>query len=294
MIDFKVVDIDAYNDLKLGLKNNSNLCCEYSPSNLIAWNVDKKLQYSFVKKQIVFRLVEGNVAAYSIPNMSCYLRCIIIDCLLDAKENQYEFVLRYLSKKMKDTIETFFPNKFIYSYNRDKSDYIYLVEDLIELKGRKYHGKKNHINQFIQNNEYTYEKISKDNIEECRKMKNEWALENDKMDESSQIEVAVVDTMLDHYDQLNLTGGLIRIDGIVKAFTLGEKLSNDTFVTHIEKADGKIRGLYPIINQKFSENELKDYVYVNREEDLGIPGLRKAKLSYNPVNLWDKYEAMLK
>src|SRR5574344_2493821 len=136
--------------------------------------------------------------------MSCYLRCIIIDCLIDAKENQYEFVLRYLSKKMKDTIETFFPNKFIYSYNRDKSDYIYLVEDLIELKGRKYHGKKNHINQFIQNNEYTYEKISKDNIEECRKMKNEWALENDKMDESSQIEVAVVDTMLDHYDQLNL------------------------------------------------------------------------------------------
>lgn len=294
MIEFKNITIDSIREINEGLADNKNLCCEYSVGNLFAWNVEDKLQYAFIKKQMVLRMIEGNVAAYSIPNMSSHLRCIIHECLNDAKENNYEFVLRYLSKKMKDKIEILFPNKFIYSYNRDKSDYIYLVKNLTELKGKKYHGKKNHINQFILNNNFTYEKINQSNIEECRTMKNDWARENDKTDDSSQLEIKVVDKMLDHFTDLNLTGGLIRIDGEVRAFTIGEQLSEDTFVTHIEKADGQIRGLYPMINQQFTENELQQFLYVNREEDLGIPGLRKAKLSYHPEMLWDKYEAMLK
>ena len=107
-----------------------------------------------------------------------------------------------------------------------------------------------------------------------------------------ETELNAVDIALDHFKELELTGGLIRIDGVVKAFTIGERLTDDTFVTHIEKADYEVRGLYPMINQQFAIHALKDYTYVNREEDLGVEGLRKAKLSYQPEMIWNKYKAV--
>jgi len=83
-------------------------------------------------------------------------------------------------------------------------------------------------------------------------------------------------------EELKLTGGLIRVEGRVIAFAIGEPLNPDTFVVHIEKAFADIQGAYPIINQQFAANAAKDYLYVNREEDTGSEGLRKAKLSYRP------------
>ncbi len=195
---------------------------------------------------------------------------------------------------MKQTLEELFPNTFAFSYNRDYSDYIYLVEDLMYLKGKKFHGKRNHINQFLKNNEFTYEPMTPENIPECREMNEKWKEQNDSGDSRSlETELRAVDMAFRYFEKFGFVGGLIRIRGEVAAFTIGERLNSDTFVSHIEKAYHDIQGLYPMINQQFALNCMEGYKYVNREEDMGVEGLRKAKLSYNPVIILEKNEAVL-
>ena len=171
-----------------------------------------------------------------------------------------------------------------------QGDYVYESEKLATLSGKKLHGKRNHINKFKQVNEdWSYEKITKENIEECFQMALQWRIENGcEADEEKNAEMCVTLNSLRLYEELELTGGLLRVNGKVVAFTLGEEVSDDTFVVHIEKAFAEIQGAYPMINQQFVEHECMKYKYINREEDTGAEGLRKAKLSYRPVFLVEK------
>ncbi len=203
---------------------------------------------------------------------------------------------------MADTIREIYPGKFRYTCDAAHSDYIYLVQKLATLSGKKLHRKKNHWNHFTKNQEFVYEKISKENIEDCRKMKNEWCkkrlteLSDDKTvseERKSMLwESEAIDRALTHFDEFDFTGGLIRIDGKVSAFTLGEPVNDTTFVVHFEKAFADVNGLYTAMNKLFVEQELLGkYEYVNREEDMGLPGLRQAKLSYYPELIYEKWVA---
>lgn len=176
------------------------------------------------------------------------------------------------------------------SGNYVPSDYVYESEKLISLSGKKLHGKRNHINNFIKAYpDYQYERINGENREECIELAQNWRKENGcDSDPEKNEEFCVTLRALKELEDLNLTGGLIRADGRVVAFSIGEKLCNDTFVVHIEKAYADIQGAYPIINQQFVLHEAADYRYINREEDTGAEGLRKAKLSYYPVFLQEK------
>ena len=118
-------------------------------------------------------------------------------------------------------------------------------------------------------------------LENCADENDNW--EHDKIDESKLVVYAIR-----HRDELGMKGGALRAGGRIVAITLGERLTNDTFVVHFEKAFSDVQGAYPMINREFVRNELKQYTYVNREEDLGEEGLRKAKLSYRPERLLDK------
>ena len=136
---------------------------------------------------------------------------------------------------------------------------------------------------------WSYEPITEDNVEECFQMALRWRNDNGcEEDEEKNAEMCVTLNALRLFKELELVGGLLRIDGEVVAFTIGEPVSADTFVVHIEKAFANIQGAYPMINQQFVEHECMDYQYVNREEDTGSEGLRKAKLSYRPVFLVEK------
>lgn len=107
-------------------------------------------------------------------------------------------------------------------------------------------------------------------------------------DEEKHAEICVTLNALRLYKELELVGGVLRVDGEIVAFTLGEPLSEDIFVVHIEKAFADVQGAYPMINQQFVEYECSSYKYINREEDTGSEGLRKAKLSYRPIFLVEK------
>lgn len=178
--------------------------------------------------------------------------------------------------------------------NRDICDYVYSAEDLAELKGKKYHGKRNHLNRFYEN-DWSFEPLTVDNIPECKAMNELWRAENlDKCEmsavaESKREELCIVECSFKHYNELGYTGGVLRVNGEVQAFTFGERSSADCFVVHVEKALRKYQGAYTAINREFVKSLNGKYKYINREEDTGSEGLRKAKLSYYPVFLEEKY-----
>lgn len=178
---------------------------------------------------------------------------------------------------------------------RDHFDYVYCREDLVQLAGSKYRSKRNHINQLLRFYTFEYETMQEKHINDCLTLQEKWCRMNrceDDLDLLSEDEA--VREILTQYNVLNVQGAVILIEGIVKAFTVGERLNNDTIVIHIEKADPDIPGLYPLINQQFCKNMRDDTTYINREQDLGIDGLRKAKLSYYPDHFVEKYRIKMK
>lgn len=175
-------------------------------------------------------------------------------------------------------------------FDRDNSDYIYLAEDIINLKGKKFDSKRNHINRFKREYEYEYVELTSDLVDECVRIVDEWCAERDcNCGMGDYCERHANMEVLRNFQELGCKGALIKVDGRFEAFTVGERLNSNTAVIHIEKANSKIRGLYSIINQQFCEREWGHMKYINREQDLGVEGLRKAKLSYNPVSMINKY-----
>ena len=178
--------------------------------------------------------------------------------------------------------------------DRNQSDYVYLVEDLATLKGRKYHRKRNHIKQFTGKYSFQYVPLAPEWISECLHLQDAWC-DIRKCDATPGLasEALAVKEALTNFETLGIRGGAIRIDGRVEAFTLGEPLNSDTVVIHIEKTNPAYDRLYPTINRSFLEKEWSGYRYVNREQDLGEEGLRKAKESYFPHHMENKYSITL-
>ncbi len=191
-----------------------------------------------------------------------------------------EFVQRYLDQK-----------RYQARLDRDHSDYLYLTADLIRLSGKRFHGKKNHLNRFKRTVEYQYKPLDQELVECVLEMQQNWcALRDCAASESLQNEDRAIFEALTHFDRLGYTGGAIVVNGVVEAFSLGEPLNPDTAVIHIEKANPEIPGLYAAINQMFAERAWSHLTYINREQDLGLPGLRRAKESYHPHHLVHKYQ----
>jgi hypothetical protein len=183
---------------------------------------------------------------------------------------------------------------FVAELDRAQSDYIYLTEDLIKLEGRKYHRKRNHIKQFKEKYSYQYIPLTSEWISECLRLETEWCdLRHCETIPGLLNESIAIKEAFTHFEELGLKGGAILINGKVEAFTLGDPLNPETVVIHIEKANPAYEGLYSLINQAFLENQWSGYTYVNREQDLGEEGLRKAKESYFPHHMINKYTITL-
>ncbi len=183
---------------------------------------------------------------------------------------------------------------FVIEEEREHFDYVYLVKELVRLKGNKFHDKKNKINKFKSIYQYKYEPLVPALIDECLAFEDDWCEVRDcgKYPGLKKERCAILQ-MLNHFSSLNIKGGIIRVDKRIVALTLGEKFLKDTMVIHIEKANADMPGLYQVINQEFLRHEASDCTYVNREQDLGIDGLRHAKMSYNPAHFVKKYRIKL-
>lgn len=223
------------------------------------------------------------------------IREIITVLREDAANFNTKLVIKCAEKWQCDEIKSAFPNEFSYAESRNDFDYIYSSENLINLKGKKFHAKRNHISKFMRTYpDWKYEDIDASNVIECINTAGEWlerALPEADEDEKTELclENSAIALALRNRENLGIIGGLIRVKGKVIAMTLGEPINKRVFVTHFEKADTDYDGAYAMINNQFAIHRLSSYEYINREEDMGIEGLRKAKLSYNPDILLEKY-----
>jgi hypothetical protein len=183
---------------------------------------------------------------------------------------------------------------FIIEPQRDHFDYVYRSADLMQLPGVKYQAKRNHIHQFQRSHPISYEPLQDKHLAACLELAAEWCtLKSCDEDLGLQGEWDAVRAGLSNFQDLNLVGGVILVADRVAAFTVGELLNQDTAVVHLEKANPAIPGIYAVINQEFCRHSWSQAPLINREQDLGLPGLRMAKMEYHPHRLVEKFRIQL-
>lgn len=299
---------DDLSILKQYFENSSIRDCAFCAGNAILWSANYHVKYSIIDEMLVFITEEeGHPSSFTFPigkernfaadiDNSLYLTeaKVVFDKVCQYfKEQERPIVLHCVTPELFQVIDTWYPDMFDHTLSRNSFDYIYTVEKLTKLSGQKLHGKRNHINNFLKAwPDYIYESISENNIEDCLKVAHAWMIRHQELapEHASEYEYEyqIIQDSLAHMQEMNMSGALIKIQDTPIAFTLGEPLSKDTFDIHFEKADESIQGAYPMINREFVSRQLQDYTYVNREEDLGLPGLRQSKLSYVPDILYEK------
>ncbi|MEW5937642.1 MAG: phosphatidylglycerol lysyltransferase domain-containing protein [Candidatus Thermoplasmatota archaeon] len=174
--------------------------------------------------------------------------------------------------------------------DRDNWDYVYRVEDLAHLEGTKYHRRRKDVRRFEESARAEYRAMSEEHIEECKRLAEEWCKQMDcEEHESLRFEKDAILCALENLRALDLFGGVALADRKICALTIAEHLRDGMAVTHFEKADPFVTGAYQYINREFAAHALSSYDWVNREQDLGIQGLRKNKMSYHPHHMVEKH-----
>jgi hypothetical protein len=199
--------------------------------------------------------------------------------------------LSRIPEDLAETIKAAHPDWRIES-DVNNDDYVYLTEKVIHLSGRRMHQKKNHFNSFIKNNRYELVTLTKELHEELVSVEAKWLTsKTEKIGEDShlQIEKQAVHILLENFETLGIQGLAIRVDGRIEAFTLGESLNPDTALIHVEKGSPEIRGIYVALCSFFCRKAFSDKMYINREQDLGLPGLRWSKESLKPDHMMKKF-----
>ncbi|MGE5380744.1 MAG: DUF2156 domain-containing protein [Methylocystaceae bacterium] len=296
MIDFAKIKVNdkMWIDPLLAAADMSG--CQHNFTNLFVWSKINQYQVGRIDDYLVVKGEQSDGRPYYLyPAGEGDPKSVLEAIWQDAADCGHSCILAGLSIDNMAVLKRLFPNRLEYTERRDAFDYVYLLDKLVTLTGDKNKAKRNHVNYFKKNIEWSFEPISSHNLEECWDMNKEWCrVHRCKDDEQLANENCAVNRCFDNYYALGLEGGLLRSAGRVIAFTMGDRLNSDTFDTHVEKAYADIRGAYQMINQQFAamiQQNHPEIVYVNREEDMGYEGLRKAKLSYHPDKMEVKYWA---
>ena len=275
--------------------------CEYNFTNLYAWSKPYHQRIARLDGRLLVSVDGLAGPCYLWPVGSGDIKPAIEALWADAKEKKEPFRLACLTPEHVAELGRLWPGGFLCEPDRDGFDYLYEVDRLADLGGKRLHAKRNHINRFVeQNTDWVYEPITEASLPDCRRMDEEWyrrSREREGIDEAQDLddEGVALRAAMDHFTELELEGGLIRVYGEVVAFTIGDRLNSDTYNAHFEKAYGELQGAYAIINREFSSwvrETYPDVKYINREDDMGVEGLRKAKESYYPDVMVEKYIAV--
>lgn len=300
MVIFNKIDIHS----KIELEPYFNLVdyapCEYSFITILMWQHVYKTRYlirdSFA---VIIGEYEGETFCMA-PLAKEEDREVAFEYIVELfKHHGWKFNMRAVPKSLIEKTQQRYGDSFQYIDERDYFDYVYLAEHLINLQGKKYQKKRNHIRSFLKEYEghYQYRQLESEQFPEIIHLLDEWSrnkIEQAQFDEGIVNERLAIEQLLKNQQALDIKIGGIYIEEELKAFSIGETYHDDTAIIHVEKADSYIKGLYPMINQIFLQKEFADVKYVNREDDLGIEGLRKAKLSYYPHTLVEKYTILEK
>lgn len=299
MLDFKTPEISDKDWIDPIVKASGSMGCDAAFGTVYIWRLRYNYKVCRYKDFLIKEcLLDDGTPSYTYPIGSGDVKQAVDEIINDAGEKNRKLIFTALTEDAKLQLEQLYPDRFLFEDIRDNADYIYLSEKLINLAGRPYHGKRNHITAFKNSYNWSYERINRENISEALKVCRQWCAENgcnkDKPGGAPLgSEFCAINETFKNYEKLNFVGAILKVDDAPIAMTVGEEITEDVFVTHFEKALPEYRGAYPTINKLFAENELSSYKYINREEDMGIEGLRKAKLSYHPEILLKKYNGVI-
>ncbi len=297
MIDFKPLDLTIKPEYDRLFRCTGERGCEYSFVNLYMWGRQKA---AFLENQLVFFSQFNRKSVYLFP-VGCGDKKPALDAIIeDAKKRGIPCRLTGLTDTDKALLEHLFPEKFQYHFDRDSFDYVYDINHLADLSGKKFQKKRNHLNRFRDNHpNHTLEPITELNTSIVRDLVSRWYEMRLQADPHGdfQMEKAAIKKALDNREALEMEGLLLRVDGEPVAMTLGSRLNESTFDIHFEKALDIADGAYAAINNGFARylrEKYPDILWLNREDDLGLEGLRKAKLSYYPHHMIEKSWAHLR
>ncbi len=295
MIELKPLTLGDKSLYEHKLFDGNERGCEYTFANLFLWG---KAKMAVLHDQIVL-FSQFNHGTYLYPIGSGDKKAVLDAIIDDAKARGIACRISGLLAKEKEILEELYPGMFRFHTNRDWHDYVYAIDDLADLQGKKYHRRRNHYNRFRDTfPDYTVEPLGDRNLHKVREMVNRWyevkLTENPEGD--FQMEQVALENALHHFRELDMVG-LVLLEGKdVLAVTLGSRSSEDTFDVHFEKARSDANGAYAAINCEFARYIRERFPlirFLNREEDMGLEGLRQAKQRYYPHHMVEKYWACL-
>ncbi|MBQ5969225.1 MAG: DUF2156 domain-containing protein [Clostridia bacterium] len=294
MIEFRPLTLDDRGLIQRLVRADGRIDCEYSFGNMFCYTAVCDVQIAETNGCFTVKYFMPGFVCYTFPVGTGDRAAAVADVLTDADRAGCDAYFFGLTAEDKALLETAYPGRFEIRPSRDEADYVYRREDLAALHGKKYQSKRNHISFFMRNHIWSYEPITAENKAECLAMSRQWLEQNVNDDrEGVETELKLITLAFEHYDALGFSGGLVRSEGGVVAYCMGEPLSDDVFCVHFEKAFADIRGAYAVINRQFAEHALQDYTYVNREDDAGQENLRISKQSYHPAFLVETYGVRL-
>ncbi|MCT8975380.1 DUF2156 domain-containing protein [Clostridium sp. CX1] len=267
--------------------------CEYSFANLLIWRKGCDITYTIYNGVLIIKKKDfkGNYhfmqpMGYNNENLKK-----VIEILKEYRlKNKMKYLFKDVEKSFLKELKDIYGDDIEVEDDIDNFDYIYDSSKLATLSGKKLHSKKNHYNYFTKTYDYSVKDLSEESVrEDCIRAAEIWHEEKYNGDEYLSYELKGIKELIKNMDVLNLKGIAIYVDDVISAFTIGESVNKDMAIIHIEKGRSDIRGIYSFINKTFVEKYFTDVKFINREQDLGIEGLRKAKKSYYPIRLEEKY-----
>jgi len=253
-------------------------------TTIISWMDYSNYRYAFLEKNLIIISKIKNQIQFRPPSGK-YNKDIVKQVLRLAKKEGSDSPIGLIDTQTKDWLSKNYSGlEFI--PDRNYFDYVYLASDLAELSGSGYSKIRNRLNKFKRNYGYTFEKITKENMTEVREFLKRWCLWKDcESDPLLENEKKAILFSMSRFFELKLSGIAMRINGNIEAIAVYEKISPDTAVVHYEKGSPDYDGIYKAINQETAKILQKDFTFINRESDMDLPGLRKAKMSYRPHHM---------
>ena len=295
-INFLPISLSDKAEYEAHLSKESGLGCEYSFANLFLWG---RQNIARLGGQMLMFSQFSRRSVYPFPVGDGDKKTALDAIIADSRARGIPCRITGISAESRELIESLYPEKFRFHADEDSFDYVYGIDDLADLKGKKYHGKRNHINRFLEAfPDYKVEPITEENLPRVKKMLENWY--NERLSENPNsdfhMERAALSRAFANMDALALDGLALTNAGEVLAFTVGSRMYGEYYDVHFEKAVSGADGAYAAINSEFARyirNKYPDVRYIDREEDMGIEGLRKAKRSYHPHHQIEKCWACL-
>jgi hypothetical protein len=290
MLEFREITLADKPQIDKALAASDFRGCDYSFSNNLAWRRGADSKIAFFDGFYICAATKPVFSAVN-PAGNGDRKAVIDELRRHANSLGSPLRLSGVTAEQLPFFEEHYKGAYTTEANPDYFDYIYNASDFADFPGKRFHSKRNHLSRFRKTYDYSYKTLTADDFEECIAFAVKQFEDKNHYDNDSAVaEQFAINTFFQNYDYLGLRGGVIRVDGSVIAFTVGERLNSDTLDVHLEKADTEFHGAYTAIANAFAKDAVADgFLYLNREEDLGIEGLRKSKQSYNPAFLIEKH-----